>query len=91
MNAVEAMAKAAYENWVFPVECAEPKWDDLEESHRHRLREAQCAALLALAKAELDDMMVDEAPGMIWGTSGDLINMATNNFRAICRALAEQP
>jgi hypothetical protein len=86
MTPIEAMAKAYHEN---DNEDGR-KWSELRPEIQAADIADMRAALLALAEMELDDMMVDEAPGMIWGTSGDLINMATNNFRAICRALAEQ-
>ena len=67
---------------------AEAYWTQSDLMHWDGRVAAMRAALLALSECELDDMMIDCAPGMIWGTNGDLINMATNNFRSILKAIA---
>ena len=47
---IEAAAKAAYKNWTEPVQCCEPTWDELPESHKQRLYDCQKAALTAAAE-----------------------------------------
>lgn len=53
MTPIEAMAKAAYDEWIEPVVGIEPAWGKLPESHRSRMVESQRAALLALAEVDL--------------------------------------
>ena len=52
---LEAATRAAYENWIEPVQCAEIPYDKLEESHRDRLRECQSAAIRAYLTATAGD------------------------------------
>lgn len=42
---MEAVARAAYEDWIAPVRDLEPSWDDLPRSHIDRLVDCQRAAL----------------------------------------------
>jgi hypothetical protein len=43
-----------------------------------------------LAEAELSDDFLDgEVKGIVWATTGSLLEMTRNNFRSICRSLAE--
>lgn len=69
--------------------------DDHGEIHLQfeRLRDgaAMRTALLALAESDLSDDLIDgESKGMIWGTSGSLIDMNRNNFRAMLKAIASE-
>lgn len=89
MTPIEAMAKAAYDEFVGPMRVIEPAWEILPDSHRNRMMESMSAALLALAECDLSDELIDgEAEGMIWATSGDQIDMHRNNFKAIIRSIA---
>ena len=85
-NALEAMAKA-YWNATTDIY---NKWDTLDETEISAQIRAMRAVLLALAEVDLDSDFQDTIPGMIWGTSGSLYRQNQENFKAICRALAEQ-
>lgn len=55
MTALEAIAAAAYADWVEPVKCAEPAWEDLPQSHRDRLMSAMRAGLLQMTERSKED------------------------------------
>jgi len=63
MSPLELMARTAYQEWIAGVECAEPKWEALDPSHRDRLISSMQAALLAVAKIDLPMSVIARAEG----------------------------
>lgn len=51
-EALERAARAAYEAWIDDVRELEPAWNDLPESHRHRLIQSARAVLLAVREPD---------------------------------------
>lgn len=60
MKPIEAMARAAYADWIESVQDLEPAWSDLPASHQDRLMNAMLAALRAL-RENLSEGMCDAA------------------------------
>lgn len=60
---VERVARATYEKYMEGVEDLEPKWDEMEESHRHRMIDAARAGMEAM-REPTEAMIVagDDAP-----------------------------
>jgi hypothetical protein len=86
MTPIKAMAKAGWNATADEFN----QWEQLDAEEQILAMDGMRAALLALSEIELDDMMIDHAPGMDWGDKGDAIVKAANNFRCLCRALAER-
>jgi hypothetical protein len=48
MVVMERAAKAAYDEWMAGLGCVEPRWEELDQSHRDRLTASIRAAIAEL-------------------------------------------
>jgi len=89
MTPLEAMAKAEQER----LPGATP-WKELPEHARREYVDDMRAALLALAEAELPWEQIQSGDAAYYAVAqtkgGDRATAITNQFRAICRAIAEE-
>jgi hypothetical protein len=84
---IEIAAKAAYRNlWMSGA--AKPRWDELPQSHKDRLYEAQRAALIAAAElvgAEQHDAQFDR-----YVTVGEAVKQQFDRYVTIGEAVKQQ-
>jgi len=86
MTMLEQMARATYAAWIADVQDLEPRWDDLPESHRHRLTEATRSGLMAAR--EPTKAMVDAGVSETWEAAFIVRDSYTAVIDAVLRGAA---
>lgn len=90
MTILRRAAKVAYDRWVADVRSAEPRWEDLPQSHRDRLVDTQRAAFEFILTCDLLDAAIQAGRHAPVAIEPRVVSYAESCFREIVRSLLEE-